>query len=219
MHQTLDQAQPAPGGAQTPAADLPAIITSYRIAGEDDRFSPVGQRNVYLEGSPETGYTFYGLYYGVPAEGGRQGAINLSEMLLELAMSQSAPGLFDQGPNYVRGFGRLLGQSLAAQLLADVPSALSIDRLTLGVESVLRSLSCDFSKHITSINICYEIPTCPLLAAEQHAFLGGETGLAHFGLTSLLQTLAYALDPTLSVHFPDSPWAGHNIYLPLSSLR
>ena len=213
--------QPAPTREQllTAAVESSMIITRYPLASRNKRHPVERERTIYLQGNPDTGYSFYGAFYGPAGQLERQAAVNLAGILLEIAMSQTAPGLFDQGAIRVRYLGRLLGHTLARRLIQDLPGTKSIDRVVIGLESILRSLDASWSKHFNNLDICYQITRCPLVSALEHEFFGSDVNLAHFGLTSMCDSLAHTIDPTFSVHFPDGPEANHYIYLPLSSIR
>lgn len=153
------------------------------------------QRTIYLEGDAEGGFH---LLAKLDEE---EGAIDLSEILLEDAMSSDVPGETSINEHVVDGFGHALGLSLARQIAKQTPDHSADERARLALGCIVKSLGSSHTEEIVNGAQQYRFEHCPLCDASQRTGIE-EVDLAHRALASLLETTLETIHPGQRVSMP-----------------
>lgn len=153
------------------------------------------QRTIYIEGSAADGFR---LLAKIDEE---DTAIDLSEILLEDAMSSDDPGDVSISEDVVDGFGHVLGQAVARQIVALTPDLPSSKQAELGLACIVRSLGAPFTEEANEGAAQYRFDHCPLCDASDRTGIE-EVDLAHRGLSALLETTIGTIHPGQGVSMP-----------------
>lgn len=185
----------------------PVQLYSFTIASGDMFYSEMNQRVIYMQDDSDSGFHIWG---EIPGGAGIT-ASDLSEVLLEYAMTASAssdlPGAYRQ----MDTFGKKLGESLAVRIMQSTPAESAEHRAACALECVLEALDVHFTVEQTGGQLSYALDFCPLCAkAEQTGIRHVE--LAHHGLTALCSSLIHAFDPELAVRMPARPGMNHILF-------
>jgi len=194
-------------------------ILTYQIAsGGPMCYTAVNERAVYLQGTPQAGFSLYG-----QMPGGSQGySVNLAEVLLEFAMAWSAPGDDSEASEAQRQmqiFGRRLGEALADQRAQARSANGALGRAADALEDVFRSLNASFARRQTERELCYQLDPNPLQAAAQATGLEREAELAQYALNAMCQSLVEALAPGSRIQLPCRPDLEQVIFLGYETLQ
>ncbi|MEC5128006.1 hypothetical protein VSU19_14665 [Verrucomicrobiales bacterium BCK34] len=153
------------------------------------------QRTIYLEGDASDGFR---LLAKIDEE---DTAIDLSEILLEDAMSSDDPGDVSISENVVDGFGHVLGQAVARQIVALTPDLSSSKQAELALAGIVRSLGAPYTEALSEGTTQYRFDHCPLCDASDRTGIE-EVDLAHRALSALVVTTIGAIHPDRVVSMP-----------------
>jgi hypothetical protein len=176
-------------------------IFTYPIASGPICYAAVSERAVYLQGDLEAGFRLYGQTPG----GSEASSANLTQMLLEFAMTWNMAEDASEARRQMHIFGRRLGEALADQRAPTKPVNGVLGRAADALEDVFRSLDASFARRQTESELRYQLDPCPLHAAAQVATMEGEAELAHYALNAICQSVVEALAPELHIQLPDGP--------------
>jgi len=187
----------------TPDSNRLALF-GYIVASADMFYSEVNQRMIYLDGIEKGALR---VVAETPAVGGAS-AVNLSNILLEYAMSSKAQGDLTQAYRQMDAFGKRLGEMIAVQVIRAMPAETPARKAALALECVFTSLNVPYSVDETDNELRYSLDLCPLCAVEEQTGLG-EVELGHHGLSALCRSLVRALGPELGIRLPAAPHSDH----------
>ncbi|HEC24238.1 MAG TPA: hypothetical protein ENI95_15115, partial [Chloroflexi bacterium] len=105
------------GGQSTP-------LHSYTLASADEFYEAIGLRVIYVQDDPQGGIRIW----GESPEEDTSTAANLSQMLLEYALSCDVPGAQEWAFEQMEAFGEHLGKALADWLRETMPSTTAEQR-------------------------------------------------------------------------------------------
>jgi hypothetical protein len=165
------------------------------------------ERTVYLKGDPETGYSLYGQIPGTT----EASAVNLAEVLLEFAMTWSAPGDPSEARRQMQVFGGHIGEALATESARVKPLNGGLGRAAVALEDVFRSLDASFACCQTKSVVNFQLDQSPLRHAAEVTGLEQEAELAQHAYNAICQSLVGAIDPDLLVQLPGGHNAEHTI--------
>jgi len=160
-------------------------LFSYVIASADMRYIEVNTRQIFLRDDPEQGLLLRGEIPGC----GQGCYADLSQMLLEYALSCDNCREQDAAQSSVAEFGERLGKILAAQL------ARGAGRLSAAFDCAVRSLGVPFTAERSEASLRYSLASCPLCESGSKTGLQRELALARHGFAALCQGLLVALAP------------------------
>jgi hypothetical protein len=184
-------------------------VLTYPIASGEMCYAVENERTVYLEGGAKTGFNLYGQIAG----GTEASAVNLAEVLLELAMTWSAPGDPSEARHQMQKFGGRIGEALGTQSAASQPVNSVLARAALALEDVLLSLGAPFAFRHTNGHVRFQLGQSPLRVAAESTGLEREVELAHHAFSALCQSVVSAVSSELQLKLPGSPDAEHIISL------
>jgi hypothetical protein len=167
-------------------------LFSYVIASADMRYIEVNTRQIYLRDDPEQGLVVRGEIPGC----GEGCYADLSQMMLEYALSCDGCREQDVAQSSVVEFGERLGKVLAARLAQDP------GRFARAFDCVVRSLGVPFTAERSEASLRYALSTCPLCESGGKTGLKRELGLARQGFAALCQSLLGTLAPDWTMLSP-----------------
>jgi hypothetical protein len=169
--------------------DIPVL--SYVIASADMRYIEIGKREVYLRNDPKADLVFQGEISGC----GPDSFVNLSEILLEYAMS--CEGYREQSvvSEEVARFGEHLGEILVAKTYHNFAELSSIEKLSCDFRCVLNSMSVMYIEDSNENHLKYSLDCCPLSECAKKTGLSRSVEMAGVSFTALCKSLVKALAP------------------------
>ncbi len=176
-------------------------ILTYPIASGPMCYAVVSERTVYLQGDPGAGFRLCGQTPG----GSEASSANLTQMLLEFAMTWNMAEDASEAQRQMQIFGRRLGEALADQRAPTKPVNGVLGRAADALEDVFRSLDASFARRQTESELRYQLDAGPLRVAAQVTTMEGEAELAHYALNAICQSVVEALAPELRIQLPGGP--------------
>lgn len=173
-------------------------VITYPIKSGGLYCEVVEERTVILELDIETCPRIYG---EIP-DLGESSNINLSELLLEFALSLEGARNREKTVRRVEYFGNRIGEALADLIKGEEPEC---DRMVLvshAMDCILHSMGADYSVYEGEEALDYKLARCPLQSAAEMSGLRMSVESAHTVLNSICQGLVHAIDPFLEVHLP-----------------
>ena len=177
-----------------------AAVFSYTLASADLRYIEIGERDIFLREKPGSGKYLRGEIAG----SGEEGIINLSEILLEYAMSCEGCSRPELSTEMVTHFGQHLGDVFAKEILMDRRLDRIDDRLRAGITGILDSLDAKFEEDFQPGSIEYVPDCCPLSECARDTGLNRSVEMAYTSLTTLLITLIRKLASDWHLIHPSS---------------
>ncbi len=176
-------------------------ILAYPIASGPMCYAVVSERTVYLQGDLGAGFRLCGQIPG----GSEASSVNLTQMLLEFAMTWNMAEDAGEARRQMQMFGRRLGKALADQRALTTPVNGVLGRAADALEDVFRSLDASFARCQTESELRYQLDPCPLHVTAQVTTMEGEAELAHYALNAICQSVVEALAPELRIQLPGGP--------------
>jgi hypothetical protein len=176
--------------------DIP--LYTYTIASGDMRYIEINQRNLFLRHDPNLGLILRGELPGC----GAGCYADLSQVLLEYAMTCEGCKSPEEACEYVAGFARRLGELLAGQLATQYSTLPAEARLPAGIEVVLKSMLVPFTSQHSPQRLEYSLEYCPLCQSGSLSGMGRELVMARYGFAALCKNLAAFLAPAWKVVTP-----------------
>lgn len=166
-----------------------AHLFTYVIASIEMRFDAVGERAIYLRNDPDVGPVVRGEICGC----GPSCHANLSQVLLEYALS--CEGCQDQAKagSLIECTGERLGRILANKLYQDVPDMLVAERITGAFQFVLQSMGGQFTVAQEADGIRYALDGCPLQTTAARLGLMRGVAIAYHGFVALCESMLHTL--------------------------
>ncbi len=165
-------------------------LFTYVIGSADLWFNAVNERTLYLRNDPDIGP----VVRGEICDFGPDCHADLSQVLLEYALSCQGCQDQDKAGELVECTNERLGRILATKLYQDMPGLPVIDQVCGAFEFMLQSMGFQARMEQTADSIRYDLACCPLEETAQ------KTGLMHGIVTarrgfiamcvSMLETLA-----------------------------
>jgi hypothetical protein len=184
-----------PAVSQT-STDSP--LYTYVIASGDMRYIEINQRNVFLRRDPNLGLIFRGELPGC----GAGCYADLSQVLLEYAMTCEGCKSPQEACEYVAGFGRRLGELLAKRFSEDYSALPAEERLHTAIEVLLKSMVVPFSRQVSPQRLEYNLEYCPLCETGSSSGMQRELSMARYGFAALCASLVSFLAPAWKVATP-----------------
>jgi len=179
-------------------------IYTYVIASGDMRYIEINQRNIFLRQDPNLGLILRGELPGC----GAGCYADLSQVLLEYAMTCEGCKSLQEAEEYVAKFGARLGEILANRLAPSLTGQETGDRLSAAFEFLLRSMVVPFTVERSEEQMRFILEYCPLCDSGLRHGMSRELALARHGFAALCQSMLQGLAPlwnlrTPSVHDPE----------------
>lgn len=173
-------------------------VFTYTLASADLRYIEIGEREIYLRLDPQKGWVFRGEVSGC----GPECDVDLSEILLEYAMS--CEGCRDQSiaPTMVSKFGNYLGETLAGRIMPDIEEMDIPTQLSYGFKSILNSGKGNFIEERSSNRLEYSLDCCPLSECASKTGFNRSVEIAHISFTALCKGLINSLAPDWELLLP-----------------
>jgi hypothetical protein len=175
-------------------------VFSYTLASADLRYIEIGERDIFLREKPAGGKYLRGEIAGV----GEDSYINLSEILLEYAMSCEGCSRPELSTEMVTHFGSHLGEVLSEDILRDQQLETAGERLRAGITGILVSMDAQFEEDFQPASIEYTLDCCPLSECARDTGLNRSVEMAYTSLTNLLNTLTGKLASDWHLVHPSS---------------
>lgn len=166
-------------------------VFTYVIASADMWMSENNERCLCLRNDPEMGPVVRGEIDGM----GPQHHANLSQVLLEYAMSCGACHDRDQVNEAVECTGHRLGSILARKLYQDTELPSPIDRICGAIEFILLSMDARFEATIAPDRITYQFPDCALTNTAHGAGLACGLVVARRAFIAICESMLGQLAP------------------------
>ena len=166
-----------------------APVYSYVIASADMRYIEIGEREVYLRHDPEAGLVFRGEISGC----GPGCFIDLSEILLEYAMSCEGCREQNVAAEEVVRFGEHIGEILLANTYPDFGELPTIEKLSNAFKCILNSMSATYIEERKADQLVYSLDCCPLSECAKSTGLSRCVERAHLSFSALCESLIKAL--------------------------
>jgi hypothetical protein len=182
-------------GMQTPT-DSP--LYTYVIASGDMRYIEINQRHLYLRRDPNLGLILRGELPGC----GAGCYADLSQVMLEYAMTCEGCKSPQEAAEYVANFGKRLGEILAQQLSTELTATTAEERLPAAIELLLKSMLVPFTYQRSPQRLAYTLEYCPLCETGSTSGMGRELVMARHGFAALCINLVALLAPEWQVVTP-----------------
>ena len=189
-----------------------APVFTYAIASGDMRYIEIGQRDIYIRDDPNLGLVFRGEISGC----GPGCYIDLSEILLEYAMSCEGCREQSEASEEVSRFGEHLGEIWIAKTQQDIAGLPALGKLASAFKFVLNSMGATYTEKGQEDHLEYSLDCCPLNECAKSTGLGRNVERAHLSFTSLCKSLIEALAPDWVLLQPseeDRKSPIHKVYL------
>jgi len=177
-----------------------APVFSYTLASSDLRYIEIGERQIFLRDEPGKGLVFRGEITGC----GPECDINLSEILLEYAMSCEGCSRAELATEMLLHFGDHLGQVYADSIVRDSPDHDSTEQVSKALSCILNSMDAKFieEKEISSFE--YSLDCCPLSECAKDTGLNRSVEMAYLTFIALLNGILDRLAPGWTLVRPSS---------------
>jgi len=166
-------------------------LYSYVIASGDMRYIEINQRNLFLRRDPNLGLILRGELPGC----GAGCYADLSQVLLEYAMTCEGCKSPQEAGEYVAGFGRRLGELIAQRLEPELSALPAQDRLLTTLEFLLKSMVVPYTSEVSSQRLSFTLEYCPLCETGSTSGMTRELVMARHGFAALCASLVTALAP------------------------
>ncbi|MDX1613211.1 MAG: hypothetical protein R3300_02810 [Candidatus Promineifilaceae bacterium] len=166
-------------------------LLSYVVASSDMRYIEINARVIYLRHDPLVGP----IVQGCVPECGPVSDVNLSEMLLEYAMSCEDCRDPATASRNIDHFGEILAGKLIAGLDEMIMPKSGPERLAQVMDIILNSMGVQFHRELTADSLQYELATCPLHKTATITSMKVWVAPAHSAFVALCNRIISALAP------------------------
>jgi hypothetical protein len=172
-----------------------APVFSYTLASADLRYIEIGEREIYLRREPVGSMIFRGEIVGR----GPESHINLSEILLEYAMSCEGCSRAELATELLLHFGEHLGQIYADYALQETRVHSQAERISLAMTCILNSMDAKFTEEVQANSFNYLLDCCPLSECAQDTGLNRSVEMAYLTFMAIINSILgrLAVDWTL----------------------
>lgn len=176
--------------------DTPITTYHYPIGSGSMRYIIIAERDIELHGNEENGFFLLGKLAG----GDSNSSVNLSEMLLEDAMTNDISGTPTESERLIDAFSRGLGHAVAGKIGEAMSADSSANLTRLAVACLVRSLGGDYTVTNSGNETTYIFAECPLESAEKRTHIH-ELALARHALYTLFESTISASNHDGTTHF------------------
>ena len=175
-----------------------APVFSYPLASGDLRYIEIGERKIYLRDEEGKGMIFRGEI----AEIGAESEINLSEILLEYAMSCEGCSRAELAAEMLINFGEQLSQIYIGKTSKDTANRSPEDKITAAITCILNSMDVTYKQEVQADSIAYSLECCPLSECAQATGLNRSVEMAYLSLVTLFNNMIGRLSPEWTLLHP-----------------
>lgn len=168
-----------------------APVFSYVMASADMRHSGIGERDIYLRNNAKKGLLFQGEISGC----GSGCFVDLSQILLEYAMSCEGCGEDHIASEEAVRFGKRLAEILAVKLNQNSPELSPKEKIAAAVKIILNSMGASYMEAHEEDRVEYIVNCCPLSECGKNTGLASSAAVAHIAFVALCQKLLTILAP------------------------
>lgn len=170
-------------------------VFSYTLASADLRYIEIGEREIYLRREPGGSLVFRGEL----ADRGPESYINLSEILLEYAMSCEGCSRAELATEMLLHFGEHLGKIYTDSAAQESRAISQAERISAAMICILNSMQAKFTEELQANSINYSLDCCPLSECGQATGLNRSVEMAYISLLAIINTILerFAADWTL----------------------
>jgi len=176
--------------------DVP--VFSYALASADMRYIEIGEREIYLHNDPKAGLVFRGEIPGC----GPECYVNLSEILLEYAMSCEGCSKQDLAAEMVIRFGEHLGDAYVEKTQHYAPELPTSDKLSNALKCILNSMSSTYIEDKKVDRLEYSLDCCPLSECAKNTGLNRSVDMAYLSFIAICKSLINGLAPNWELIYP-----------------
>jgi hypothetical protein len=181
-----------------PQTSTDSPLYTYVIASGDMRYIEINQRNLFLRQDPNLGWILRGELPGC----GAGCYADLSQVLLEYAMTCEGCKSPEEACEYVAAFARRLGELLAQRFSEEYSTLPEQERLPAAIEVLLKSLVVPFTSQSDPQRLAYNLDYCPLCETGSSSGMTRELIMARYGFAALCASLASGVAPAWTVITP-----------------
>lgn len=174
-------------------------LFKYVIASADMWYNAIDERTIYLRNDPELGPVIRGEVCGC----GPGCHANLSQVLLEYAVSCKGCQDKDKAGGLVECAGERVGRILAARLYQDAPEDHPEAQVAAAFQFILRSMGVPFEVTQTPGLIRYQLAFCPLHETARRNGLVSGIPPARRGFVAICESMLANLAPDWQLTRPD----------------
>nr|MBN1229526.1 formate/nitrite transporter family protein [Anaerolineae bacterium] len=173
-------------------------LFGYVIASGDAYYTEMGQRMIYLEDEAHGGYH---ISAEMPGKG-KATAVDLSQVLLEYAMTCHTSSSAQQAESMMRAFGKRLGEKIADHFTHSLSAETPSYRAVCALECVLQSLNAPYTVEEITNGVQCHLAVSSLEKAAEQSGMWAEIEMAQLGLESLCDTLSELLGCVMHIDLP-----------------
>lgn len=181
-----------------PQTSTDSPLYTYVIASGDMRYIEINQRNLFLRHDPNLGMILRGELPGC----GAGCYADLSQVLLEYAMTCEGCKSPEEACEYVATFARRLGELLAQRFSNEYSTLPEQERLPVAIEVLLKSLVVPFTSQVDQQRLAYSLEYCPLCETGSSSGMMRELIMARYGFAALCASLVSGVAPAWTVITP-----------------
>jgi hypothetical protein len=168
-----------------------APVFSYTLASGDLRYIEIGEREIYLRQVPTQGKIFRGEISGM----GPEYYINLSEILLEYAMSCEGCSRAELATEMLTHFGDQLGQIYLDKIYEKSIDQVTGENLSAAIACLLDSMDAKYTENSQPGTLEYVLDCCPLSECAKDTGLNRSVEMAYLSLVSLFNRVINGISP------------------------
>ncbi len=177
-----------------------APVFSYTLASSDLRYIEIGEREIFLSDEPGKGLVFRGEITGC----GPECDINLSEILLEYAMSCEGCSRAELATEMILHFGDHLGQVYVDNIGKDSQEHDSTEQISSALSCILNSMEAKFIESKKSASLEYSLDCCPLSECAKDTGLNRSVEMAYLTFIALVNGILDRMAPEWALVRPSS---------------
>jgi hypothetical protein len=177
-----------------------APVFSYALASGDLRYIEIGEREIFLRRVPGKGLVFRGEIAGH----GSDSYINLSEILLEYAMSCEGCSRAELATEMLLHFGDQLGQIYLENTNQENETLSEEEKLSRAMVCLLTSMDAKYSEEHQSQSLEYSLDCCPLSECARDTGLNRSVEMAYLSLVELFNSIIAKLAPEWTLIKPSA---------------
>jgi len=175
-------------------------VFSYALASADLRYIEIGEREIYLRSDPDKGLVFQGEIAGC----GPDCYVDLSEILLEYAMSCEGCSRPELASEMLNHFGDHLGQVYVEKTIQDTEKLDRVDKISSAINCILNSMDAKFIEDNQANHLEYSLECCPLSECAKDIGLNRSVEMAYLSFLALCNSLITKLAPGWSLVHPSA---------------
>ena len=177
-----------------------APVFTYALASADLRYIEIGEREIYLRREPEGSLIFRGEIAGR----GPDCYINLSEILLEYAMSCEGCSRAELATEMITHFGDHLGQIYVEYSDQNISDLDPQEKISSALACILNSMGAKFVAAIQPDSMEFSLDCCPLSECARDTGLNRSVEMAYLAFIALVNSVLSRLSPEWSLKRPSA---------------